>query len=213
MAAKPPDSRDVIWPFDVEIKASGLLRVRDYGHATLLCRRSQMRIPFLILVIILFLIFVALAIFACFTAFTQHWTWPLVITMALPIIAVYLVFIHPYVTSCRSLKKFRSAGIDPAIWIFSQHGIQIEDDQSDTNLKWSLATRAIVTNRYVLLGLGTEPYHTFASSMFDSSTAWHNFRTGIIRNFVGCRGCKYDLHGTVSDTCPECGKPIDSLAD
>jgi hypothetical protein len=80
-------------------------------------------------------------------------------------------------------------------------------------MKWELATKAIVTKRYVLLGLGAGPYHTFASPMFDSPTAWRNFRIGIIRNFVGCQCCKYDLHGAVSDTCPECGKPIDSLAD
>lgn len=208
MAAKAPETRDVIWPFDEAIKASGLLRARDYGNVILLCRRSQMRMPFLILALALFAIFVSLAIFAFFTALRESWTWPLAVTMSLPFIAVYLVFIHPYISSWRSERIIRSAGIAPATWIFSQQGIQVKDDKTDTNLKWSLATRAIVTKRYVLLGLGAGPYHTFGSPMFDSPAAWRNFRTGIIRNFVGCRGCQYDLHGTVSDTCPECGEAI-----
>lgn len=212
MAAKPTETRDVIWPFDGEIKASGLLRVWDYGNATLLYRRSQMRMPFLILALALFAIFVCLAIFAYFTVLRESWTWPLAVTMSLPFIAVYLVFVHPFISSWLFVRKFRAAGVNPGKWTFLRQGIQYEDGQLDICLMWSVATRAITTNRYVLLELGEGTYHTFESSMFGNSTDWHKFRVAIIRNFVGCRGCKYDLHGTASDTCPECGKPIDSAA-
>lgn len=75
-------------------------------------------------------------------------------------------------------------------------------------MKWSLTKQAIITKRYVLLYLERKRFCLFASSMFDSPTAWHSFRTGIIRNFIGCRACKHDLHGTTADTCPECGKAI-----
>ncbi len=83
------------------------------------------------------------------------------------------------------------------------------DAHAEHQIQWALATKAIIAKRYVLLQLGGDLYHTFASSMFDTPTDWHNFRAGIIRNFIGCRACGYDLHGTTSDACPECGKPID----
>jgi hypothetical protein len=71
VAAKIPETREVIWPFDEQIKASGLLRVRDYGNATLLCRRSQMRMPFLLLALTLLAIFIFLAYYA---AIQRPWT-------------------------------------------------------------------------------------------------------------------------------------------
>jgi hypothetical protein len=210
VAAKTIETRDVIWPFDEQIKASGLLRVRDYGNATLLYRwsemRSQMRMSFLLLELALLAMFIFLS---CFAVLQKPWDWPAVGLCTLLITAVYLVFVQPYAASWRSIKRIRSAGIDPTKWTFSWQGIHIEDDHSDTNLKWDLVTQAVVTTRYVLLGLGTGPYHTFASPMFSTQSDWHNFRSAIIRNFVGCRACGYDLRGTVSDTCPECGKPID----
>ncbi len=98
----------------------------------------------------------------------------------------------------------------PTIWTFSKNGIHAKDSHSEHMLEWEIATKALITKRYVLLQFGGGLYHTFAVSMFDKPTDWHYFRTAIIRNFIGCRGCKYNLHGTTSDTCPECGKPIDN---
>jgi len=122
---------------------------------------------------------------------------------------VYFFLIHPYVTNWYRIRRFRSAGKIPGTWTFSRQGTNYKDSEADVHFKWSVVGQVIVTKRYVLLPLGTMPCHVFASSMFENTAAWHNFRIGIIRNFVGCRGCKYDLYGTDSDTCPECGKPID----
>jgi len=98
------------------------------------------------------------------------------------------------------------------VWTFSKNGIHAQDTHAEHQIEWELATKALITKRYVMLQLGGQLYHTFAASMFDDPTLWHNFRAAIIRNFIGCQGCKYDLHGTTSDTCPECGKPIDNVA-
>lgn len=206
MKKTSPEIREVIWPFDDEIKASGLLRARDYGHAALLIRRSQIRTPLLVVALVLFAIFVFLAYFA---AIQESWTWSSVVIITLPFIAVYLVLIHPYISSWRFVSRFRASGVEPETWTFSQQGIQFENDQSDSRFKWSLVTKVIVTKRYVLLQLGGGLYYTFALPVFDSNMSWRNFRIGIIRNFIGCRGCKYDLYGTDSDTCPECGHEID----
>lgn len=213
MSIKPPETREVIWPFDEEIKASGWLRARDYGHVTLLCRKSQIRTPFLIAALVWLVLFAAVLILAAaFEVKNNGWSWPPVVLGALPFVGVYLVFFQPYVQSARSDRQRKKLGVAPTVWTFSKNGIHAQDTHAVHQMGWSLATNALITKRYVMLQLGGPLYHTFAASMFSSPSDWHNFRAAIIRNFIGCRGCKYDLHGTTSDACPECGKPIEDRA-
>ncbi len=208
MSIKPPETRDAIWPFDDEIKASGWLRARDYGHASLIRGRVRVRTPFWIISVPLLVIVEILGI----VLFVDDISWQGIILPALPLIAIYFAFIHPYVSSWYLIRKHQASGMSCGTWTFSREGIRYKSDEYDTLMKWSLVKQAIITERYVLILLDRTNSHLFASPMFDSPTDWHNFRTAIIRNFIGCRGCKYDLHGTTSDTCPECGKPIDHLA-
>ncbi len=198
-----------MWPYDREIKATGWLSARDYGHATMLCRKSQLRFPYLITGLVWLAIFaVFLEAAAAYQIHTKGWSWNAVLLIAVPFIGVFFLFIHPYIRSARTVRVRKQSGIPPSIWRFSANGIDVSDTHAEHHLQWSIANKAIVTKRYVLLALGSNHYHTFAFPMFESAEDWQDFRLAMIRHFIGCRSCGYDLHGTLSDTCPECGKPI-----
>lgn len=177
----------------------------DYGNAAVISRRFRIRLPFLIAALI-GLAFVMVG--STLVLIIEGFTLTSIALAAVPLAVIYLSVIGPYTQSWSTLRRLRAAGFEPALWTFSQVGIRICDAQSDTQIKWSYPSKAIVTKQYVLLYLGKQ-FHTFAAPMFTTPTDWHNFRTAIIRNFIGCRSCGYDLHGTTSDSCPECGKPVD----
>lgn len=210
MVGVKPQDRDLIWPYNHEINASGWLRARDYGHATMLCRMSQQRPAFLIAALLLLTLFtVVLFASAVHSVRTKGWSWIPVLLGILPFVGAYLLFLEPYARSRRSDRLRRKHGVKPSQWVFSASGIHVADEHAEHQIKWSLATKAIITKRYVLLQLGGNQYHTFASPMFTTASDWRDFRLVIIRNFFPCRTCGYDLHGTTSDVCPECGKTID----
>ncbi len=209
MGKPSPETRGVIWPFDDEIKASGLLRVRDYKDMYMACLRQslwQKQKPLLFAATLISTLYVTvpLTIGAKF-----GWQWWHLVVPVVAVLAVYRWIIHPYVMGRRQLRRLHANGKAPGAWAFSQVGIQHVGSETDLRLNWNLVTRAVVTKRYVVLRIGQGDFHVFTTYMFATPTDWYNFRTGIIRNFIGCRACGYDLYSMESDTCPECGKAID----
>ncbi|MEZ6192298.1 MAG: YcxB family protein [Phycisphaerales bacterium] len=182
-----------------------MLRMKDYGFATIAWNRSQIRGPFLIGFIILCIFATILAVWGFIE---QGFSYSLLF-LYLPGWGIYRGLIRPFLESWWALRKLHKLGFKPADWTFSADGIRIVSEQTDSLLQWSVVTKSLITADYVLLQLSGGSYHTFACSMFETPVDWHDFRSALIRNFIGCRACGYDLRGTQSDRCPECGLVIE----
>lgn len=181
------------------------MRARDYGNGAWIRRTLRIRTPYFIANLVTLLL-LGLAGICLLLQSGRMFEGALVAALLMAL--MYRPLVHPYITSWHILRKFRSADNTPGIWKFSQAGIICIDNQTHSKLDWSVVSKTIVTRRYVMLQFRTDSFHIFASPMFTTPADWHNFRVAIIRNFIGCRACGYDLHGTTSDTCPECGKTI-----
>ena len=136
------------------------------------------------------------------------WQWWHIAILLLIVTLAYHYLLWPYIRGWRAVRKLKSSGKEPGVWAFSGEGIEFKNSASQIQLKWNNVRFASVTRHYIMLNIGAIVV-IMSPSMFKTNDDYRCIRAILIRNFGICRACGYDLHGTSSDTCPECGKSID----
>jgi hypothetical protein len=187
------------------IRASGVASVRDYGVAHLYQTFAQARLVFVIWGIA-FLVGMHIVLAILIPDWLEDPGWVVPLTF-LGILGIdYFLFAHGFV---QGWKFNRDSNVELLVWRFCADHLEFYHPLTEVKWKWDALASAKLMRQRVLLCIDSNTYFLFVRPMFDSDADWRAFRLLVKRQKCKCHRCDYLLKGSQSDTCPECGTPID----
>lgn len=127
--------------------------------------------------------------------------------------ALLLWYLMNYVIN--PMRAYRKARRDKdlagavAQYTIGPEGLNIQRPSVTNQLAWSAFQKVLRRPNMVLLYLVSRSYLALPRNFFATDEDWKRFRLLVIKNAGHCPRCEYCLRECPSDTCPECGLPLD----